>query len=60
VEAERQRAQAERQRAEHAEAQVQQIAENLLRSQMPIAQVAQLTGLPTAQVEALLSHLDIE
>lgn len=53
-------AEAERQRAEQAEAQVQQIAENLLRSQIPIAQVAQLTGLPTAQLEALLSNLDVE
>lgn len=43
----------ERQRAEQAETQVQQIARNLLQSGMAIEQVAQMTGLAISQVEAL-------
>jgi Uma2 family endonuclease len=58
AEQERQRARTEWQRAQRAEAQVRQITENLWRSQMPVAQVAQLTGLSIDQVEALLSTLD--
>ncbi|GAB4318532.1 MAG: Uma2 family endonuclease [Leptolyngbyaceae cyanobacterium] len=50
---ERQRADQERQRADQAEIQVQQIARNLLQTGMPIEQVAQITGLAIAQVEAL-------
>ncbi len=50
---ERQRADQERQRADQAEIQVQQIARNLLQTGMPIEQVAQLTGLAIAQIEAL-------
>jgi Uma2 family endonuclease len=52
-EQERQRAEQERQRAEQAENQVLQIARNLLQTGMPIEQVAQVTGLAIAQVEAL-------
>ena len=53
AEQERQRAEQERQRAEQAEAQVQQIAQNLLRTGMSSEQVAQVTELTIAQVEAL-------
>ncbi|MGQ9870313.1 Uma2 family endonuclease [Leptodesmis sp.] len=52
-EQERQRADQERQRADQAELQVQQIARNLLQTGMPIEQVAHITGLAIAQVEAL-------
>lgn len=41
------------QRAEQAEAQVLQVARNLLRSQLPIAQVSELTGLSEAQLREL-------
>ena len=55
AEQERQRAEQERQRAEQAEARIQQIAQTLLQTGMPPEQVAQLTGLTIAQVEALRS-----
>ncbi|QZZ20050.1 Uma2 family endonuclease [Leptothermofonsia sichuanensis E412] len=53
AEQERQRAEQERQRAEQAENQVQQIARNLLQAGLPIAQVAQMTGLAIELVEHL-------
>lgn len=53
AEEQHQRAEQERQRAEDAEAQVVQIARNLLQAGMPIAQIAQITGLTLAQLEAL-------
>lgn len=43
----------ERQRAEQAEAQVQQIARNLMQTGMEVEQVAQVTGLAIAQLESL-------
>ncbi len=45
----------ERQRAEQAEAQVQQIAQNLMQTGMDLEQVSQVTGLTIAQVESLLN-----
>lgn len=54
AEGEYQRAEQERQRAEQAEAQVQQIARTLLQTGMPIAQVAETTGLSTEQLQALI------
>jgi Uma2 family endonuclease len=53
AEQERQRAEQERQRAEQAETQVIQIVQNLLRSNIATAQVAQMTGLTIAQVEQI-------
>ena len=53
AEQEHQRAEQERQRAEQAENQVQQIARNLLQAGLPIAQVAQMTGLAIELVEHL-------
>jgi Uma2 family endonuclease len=50
AEQERQRAEQERQRAEQAENQVMTIAQNLLRTGLPIEQVAEITGL---SVEAI-------
>ncbi|HEY9643201.1 MAG TPA: Uma2 family endonuclease [Coleofasciculaceae cyanobacterium] len=55
AEQERERAEQERERAEQAEAQVRQIAQNLLQTGMPTEQVAQVTGLAIAQVQALHS-----
>lgn len=52
-EQERQRAEQEHQRAEQAQTQVQQIVQNLLRSGMDAAQVADITGLAPDQVVAL-------
>jgi Uma2 family endonuclease len=46
-------AEQERQRAEQAETQVIQIVQNLLRSNIATAQVAQMTGLTIAQVEQI-------
>ncbi len=51
---ERERAEQERERAEQAEAQLRQVAVNLLQQGMPVAQVQQVTGLTTAQIEALV------
>lgn len=53
VHQERQRAEQERQRAEQAEGLLVQAARSLLAQGMPADQVAQLLGLPVAQVEAL-------
>lgn len=53
AEQEAQRAEQEAQRAEQAELQVLKIAQNLLQSGMEPLQVAQITGLPMAQIEAL-------
>jgi predicted transposase YdaD len=50
---EQERAQAERERADQAEAQLRTVALNLVQSGMSIAQIAQLTGLTEAQVQAL-------
>jgi Uma2 family endonuclease len=43
----------ERQRADQAEAQLRQVAVNLLQSGMSVEQIAQVTGLPDAQVREL-------
>ena len=47
----------ERQRAEQAEAQVQQIAQNLMQAGMDLEQVAQVTSLAIAQLESLRTLL---
>ncbi len=46
----------EQQRAEKAETQVQQIARNLLQTELSIEQVAQLTGLSTEEISLLSSE----
>jgi Uma2 family endonuclease len=48
-----QRAEQERERAERAEAQLQQVVQNLRRSGMAIAQIAAITGLSETQIAAL-------
>jgi Uma2 family endonuclease len=48
-----QRAEQQAQRAEQAESQIQQIARNLLQTGMPIAQVAETTGLSLEMLQAL-------
>jgi uncharacterized protein (DUF3084 family) len=53
AEQERQQAEQERQRAEQAETQVIQIVQNLLRSGIATAQIAQMAGLTIAQVEEI-------
>jgi len=53
AEQEYQRAEQERQRAEQAEAQIQQIARSLLQTGMPIAQVAETTGLSIERLQTL-------
>lgn len=56
AEQEAQRAEQERLRAEQAENQVIQIARNLLQMGLPIAQIAQATGLTVEQIEAIASE----
>jgi Uma2 family endonuclease len=53
AEQEAQRAEQESQRATQAEAQIQQIARNLLQTGMPIAQVAEATGLSRDVIQTL-------
>lgn len=56
IDQERQRAEQERQRAEQAEGQLVQVARSLLTQGMPPSQVAELVGLPVAQVEGLAAE----